>query len=677
MWGRGKSEAPAIRRRTSAPAAGSTGPWRTRANGRTLRLPMSDAIGHECGLMLLRLKHPPSYYRDRYGDVGWGMRKLVVMMEKLRNRGQDGAGVATIKFDVPAGEKFLLRVRSDKRSAIERIAAILTADIDRRKPGRLAAMDDRRLRNRCEFLGDVYLGHLRYGTHGGGGVAVCHPLTRKSIVSSRNLAMAGNFNMTNSPELFRQLVEYGLHPIGESDTAVVLERIGYELDREHERLASTMGPESFRGLRDRALAAAVSEDLDLVRVLQKASEGWDGGYAFAGLLGNGDAFVCRDPNGIRPAFWLETDEVVVMASERGPIANLFDASPADVVEVPAGHLLEIKRDGRVRCEAFTEPRELRRCTFERVYFSRGNDPDIYAERKRLGRSLAPRVLEAIGHDVDHAVFSFIPNTAESAYIGLVEEVERLHRSRQADELWRRIESGSVSRDDVMSLATGRVRAEKVAHKDQKMRTFITHDAARRDLVMHVYDITRGIVQADDALVVVDDSIVRGTTLRESIITILSRLNPARIIICSSCPPIMYPDCYGIDMSQLGRFIAFEAAVALLEERGEEELLEEVEARCLEQAALPPERMVNHVRAIYDRFTLPELEAKISELVRPRHIAWDGPIDVLYQSVDDLRRAMPEHAGYWYFTGDFPTPGGYRVLNRSYLNWRQRVDARAY
>jgi amidophosphoribosyltransferase len=638
---------------------------------------MSDAIGHECGLMLIRLKHPPSYYRDHYGDPGWGIRKLVVLMEKLRNRGQDGAGVATIKFDMPPGEKFLLRVRSDKKTAIERIATVLARDIDRRKPGKLAAMDDAALRARCEFLGDVYLGHLRYGTNTGDGLAACHPLTRKNTVASRNLAMAGNFNMTNSPELFRQLVEYGLHPTGESDTAVVLERIGYELDREHDRLASTMGPESFRGLRDRPLAEAVSDDLDLVRVLNKASEGWDGGYAFAGLLGNGDAFVCRDPNGIRPAFWLETDEVVVMASERGPIVNLFNVDPPEVAEVPAGHLLEIKRDGRIRCEAFTEPGELKRCTFERVYFSRGNDPDIYAERKRLGRSLAPRVLERIDHDVEHAVFSFIPNTAESAYIGLVEEVERQHRSRQAEELWSRIEAGSVSRDDVMSLATGRVRAEKVAHKDQKMRTFITHDAARRDLVMHVYDITRGIVQPEDALVVVDDSIVRGTTLRESIITILSRLNPARIIICSSCPPIMYPDCYGIDMSQLGRFIAFEAAVTLLEERGEEELLDEIEAKCIEQAGLPPHRMVNHVGLLYDRFTLEELEGKISQLVRPKHIAWDGPIDVLYQSVEDLRKAMPEHAGDWYFTGEFPTPGGYRVLNRSYLNWRQRVDARAY
>ncbi|MEM6533518.1 MAG: amidophosphoribosyltransferase [Myxococcota bacterium] len=638
---------------------------------------MSDEIGHECGLMLLRLKKPPTYYRDRYNDPGWGIRRLIVMMEKLRNRGQDGAGVATVKFDTPPGEKFLLRVRSDKRTAIERLASVMSRDLAPRKLSRLANANDSALRERCEFLGDVYLGHLRYGTHSGSGVAVCHPLTRKNIVASRNLAMAGNFNMTNSPGLFRQLVAYGLHPTGESDTAVVLERIAYELDREHDRHTIALGPDSSRGLTDKALVTATSRELDLVRIISKASDGWDGGYAFAGLLGNGDAFVVRDPNGIRPAFWHENDDVVVMASERSPIANLFNADLSDVAEVPAGHVLEIKRDGRVRCEPFTEAGEIKRCTFERVYFSRGNDPDIYAERKRLGKNLAPRVLDTIDHDPQRAVFSFIPNTAESAYLGLVEEVERLHRLSEAKKLWGRIQAGDVNEADVLGLANGRVRAEKVAHKDQKMRTFITNDAARRDLVMHVYDITRGIVRQDDALVVVDDSIVRGTTLRESIITILSRLNPKRIIVCSSCPPIMYPDCYGIDMSQLGRFIAFEAAIGLLKDRGEEHVLDEVEARCREQQNQPDHKMVNHVRAIYDRFTLEELEAKIADLVRPADMEWSGPIDVIYQSVDGLHRAMPEHRGDWYFTGDYPTPGGYRVLNRSFLNWRERLDTRAY
>lgn len=641
---------------------------------------MSDFIGHECGVVMIRLRKPLGEYRASDGspDPGWGLRKLMVMMEKLRNRGQDGAGVAAVKYDMPPGEKFLVRVRSDKRTALERINRVVLKDVDKMvNRGHADEMDDVAMRTRCEFLGDVYLGHLRYGTHAGNDVSVCHPLTRKNTVASRNLALAGNFNMTNSGELFRQLVEYGLHPTGESDTFVVLERIGYELDREHDRLEAAMGPDSFQGLRGRHLADTVSEDLDLVRVIQRASDGWDGGYTFAGILGNGDSFVVRDPAGIRPAYHAITDDVVVMASERAPIANLFDIDPEDVPEVPPGHVLEVKRDGSIRCERFADPTPPRHCTFERIYFSRGNDPDIYAERKSLGRLLAPRVLDVIDQDVDHAVFSFVPNTAESAYIGLVEEVERRHRARLADDLWRKVEAGEVARDDVVGLATSRIRAEKVAHKDQKMRTFITNDAARRDLVMHVYDITRGVVQPEDALIVVDDSIVRGTTLRESIITILSKLDPSRIVICSSAPPIMYPDCYGIDMSQLGRFIAFEAAVALLEDRDELELLDEIEARCLEQAALPPERMTNHVKALYDRFTLQELEGKIAELVRPRHIAWNGPIDVIYQSVDGLRSAMPGHTGDWYFTGDYPTPGGVRVVNRSFLNWRRKVDARAY
>ncbi|MFK7959349.1 MAG: amidophosphoribosyltransferase [Phycisphaerales bacterium] len=638
---------------------------------------MSDFIGHECGLMLLRLRRTPAEYQELYGDPGWGVRKLLVLMEKLRNRGQDGAGVGVVKFDMPPGDRFMLRVRSDKRSAIERIGRILQRDIEKLKPRELKNLDAAGFRRQCEFIGDVYIGHLRYGTHSGRGVSACHPLMRKNNVASRNLALAGNFNMTNSRELFEQLVEYGLHPVGDSDTAVILERIGYELDREHRQIASSMGPESFRGLENRELAGAVSDDIDLARVLRRASDGWDGGYAFAGLLGNGDAFVVRDPNGIRPAFHYMDDDVVVMASERAPLTNLFDAEPEQIEPLPPGHILEIKRSGAVRIVPFTEPGRLRQCTFERIYFSRGNDQDIYRERKSLGRLLAPRVLDALDNDVDHAVFSFVPNTAETSYLGLVEEVDRLHRARLGDELWRRIESGTASRDDVMALATGRTRAEKVAHKDQKMRTFITHDAARRDLVMHVYDITRGVVQTDDTLVVVDDSIVRGTTLRESIITILSRLNPKRIVVCSSAPPIMYPDCYGIDMSQLGRFIAFEAAIGLLEDRNELELLDEVEAKCLEQAALPPDRMVNHVGMIYDRFTLQELEGKIAQLVRPTNVTWDGPIEVMYQSVDDLRRAMPEHTGDWYFTGNFPTPGGYRVLNRSFLNWRRKVDVRAY
>lgn len=638
---------------------------------------MSDAIGHECGLALVRIRQPLSYYRERYDDSAWGLRQLYLLMEKQHNRGQDGAGLSVVKFDMPPGEKYLLRIRSDKHNALERLFDVVTRDLTPRRLRRSADADDLAIKQRYEFVGEVYLGHLRYGTHSGNRLANCHPLVRKNNTASRNLTLAGNFNMTNSAELFRQLVEYGLNPVGESDTQVILERLGYFLDREHEYLRAAMGPESFRGLEGRELAEQVSRDLNLTRVMKKAAQGWDGGYVFAGLVGNGDAFICRDPAGIRPGFFYVNDEVVAVASERAALSSVFDVA-ADLVEpVRPGHVLVVKRDGTIEHEPFTEPIELRQCTFERIYFSRGNDPDIYRERKSLGRSLAARVLKAIDHDVEHAVFSFIPNTAEAAYMGLIEEIHTLSRTRDIDELWQKIQTGRAERSDLDRLANGHVRAEKIAHKDQRLRTFITHDAARRNLVLHIYDITRGVVRADDALVVLDDSIVRGTTLRESIITILSRLNPRRIIVASSAPPVMYPDCYGIDMSQLGRFIAFEAAVALIRERGEDALLDEVEERCLAQDGLPPAKLVNHVGAIYERFTLDELSGMVARLVRPPDIDWDGEIDVIYQTVEGVHRAMPAHTGDWYFTGRYPTPGGYRVLSTSYLNWCRHVEARAY
>ncbi|UCD76057.1 MAG: hypothetical protein JSV91_03865 [Phycisphaerales bacterium] len=640
---------------------------------------MSDQIGHECGLALIRLRQPLTYFRDRYGDAAWGLRRLFLLMQKQHNRGQDGAGISLVKFDMPPGEPYLKRIRSDRHNAIERLFDVVMKDVNalQRRNRQAVNLSDQQFKQCCEFLGELLLGHLRYGTHSGNALANCHPLVRKNNVSSRNLAIAGNFNMTNATELFNQLVEYGLNPVGESDTQVILERIGYFLDQEHIHLATSMGPGSFRGLEGRALAKAISEELSIPRILSKASEGWDGGYVFAALLGNGDAFVCRDPAGIRPGFFYIDEEVVAVASERAALANVFDVEPDAVEPIGPGHVLAVKHNGRVEHEQFTEPLELRQCTFERIYFSRGNDPAIYHERKSLGRNLAPRLLKVLDHDIDHAVFSFIPNTAESAYLGLLEETERLMRQRNADNLARRIEAGEAVPADVEGLLNCHLRAEKIAHKDQRLRTFITHDEARRDLVTHIYDITRGVVKPEDTLVVLDDSIVRGTTLRESIITILSRLNPRRILVLSSSPPIMYPDCYGIDMSQLGRFIAFEAAVALLKDRGEQWVLEEVEQRCLEQAGLPPERMTNHVAAIYDRFTLEDIQAKVAELVRPKNIAWAGEVKILYQTVEGLRQAMPEHTGDWYFTGRYPTPGGYHVVNTSYLNWRTNSDVRAY
>jgi amidophosphoribosyltransferase len=639
---------------------------------------MSDFLRHECGLALVRLRQPLSWYRDRHGDAAWGLRRLYLLMEKQHNRGQDGAGLAVVKFDMPPGGAFLLRTRSGRHNALERVFDVVTESLNRLNGHGLSVGTDLDLKRRAEFLGEVYLGHLRYGTYAGNELSNSHPYIRRNSTASRSLAIAGNFNLTNSREIFNQLAEYGLNLVGDSDTQVILERIAYEIDREHDHLRATMGPESFRQLVGKDLAHEVSRELNLTRILQKASAGWDGGYVFGGLVGNGDAFVCRDPNGIRPCFVYVDDEVVAAASERAALCNVFDVEPDRVESLEPGSILSIKRNGEVRRELFTAALELRQCTFERIYFSRGNDRDIYAERKSLGRHLAPRVLELIDHDLEHTVFSFIPNTAESAFVGLIEEIERLARENAVLELARCVQRGGDLNAALARLAGQRVRVEKIAHKDQRLRTFITHDAARRDLVTHIYDVTRGVVAPGDTLVVLDDSIVRGTTLRESIITMLSRLNPRRIIIVSSAPPIMYPDCYGIDMSQLGRFIAFNAAVSLLRESSEAGLLGEVENLCLAQADKPAEKMVNHVARLYEPFTLDELSRRVAQLVRPSDVPWQGSVDVLYQRVEDLQQSMPEHTGDWYFTGRYPTPGGYKVLNASYLNWRaQREHQRAY
>lgn len=639
---------------------------------------MSDAIHHECGLAVLRLRQPLSYYAERYGDPAWGLRRLYLLMEKQRNRGQDGAGIAVVKFDMPEGDPYLVRARSAGRNPIDSVFRVAMKGLANvRRKVEQGKFSDIKAKRRMEHLGELYLGHLRYGTHAGHSKSNCHPYVRRNNVPSRNLAIAGNFNMTNSRELFEKLVEFGLHPVGDSDTQVILEKIGYSLDGEHDHLRATMGPGSLRSLDGSELAEAISEDIDLGRVLRKAARHWDGGYVFGGLVGNGDAFICRDPAGIRPAFYYVDDEVLAVASERAALVTVFDVKPEDVKAVTPGHVLTIKRSGAIAEESFVDPLPLRQCTFERIYFSRGNDRDIYRERKELGKQLAPRVYEALGRDLEHAVFSFIPNTAESAYMGLIEELERITREEAAEKLWKKIQDGSIQRADLKKLLNGHPRIEKAAHKDQKLRTFITRDDGRGDIVSHVYDITPEVVQPEDTLVVLDDSIVRGTTLRDSIVTMLSRLNPKRIIIVSSAPPIMYPDCYGIDMSQLGRFIAFEAAIALLRERGQESIIEEVEQRCHEQKDLPPEQMKNHVAKLYEPFTLDEISQKVASLIRSRHLQWPGTLELIYQSVEGLHAAMPEHSGDWYFTGDYPTPGGFRVLNTAYLNWRRNDDSRAY
>ena len=633
---------------------------------------MSDRLTHECGLAFVRLRKPLHYYQEQYGDAAWGLRKTYLLMQKQYNRGQDGAGLAVVKFDMPAGDPFLLRVRSDKHNAIERIFDAITQDTEKLSEA-ITVETELDAKRSCRFLGEAYLGHLRYGTHSGNSMAMCHPFIRKCNIASRNIALAGNFNMTNSGELFKQLIAYGLDPVGDNDTQVILEKISHFLNDEHERLIK-----KHHALEGRELATTVSEELDLGRMLKKAAQYWDGGYVFASLVGNGDTFICRDPAGIRPAFMYVNDEVVACASERGALANVFNVEPDEIQQVQPGHIVLVKRNGTIEDVEFTKPLELRQCSFERIYFSRGNDPLIYKQRKRLGANLAPRILKVLGSDIDRAFFSYIPNTAETCFLGLLEAVGGALRTIEADIIWDKIQDGSVTREDLTKLNRTRVQAELIAHKDQRLRTFITHDAARRDLVSHIYDITRGLIAKDDTLVVVDDSIVRGTTLRESIITSLSQLNPKRIVIVSSAPPIMYPDCYGIDMSQIGKFIAFEAAIELTKDAGNQELLDEIATKCKEQEQLPTSKMQNAVKTLYDQFSLKEISCKIAELVLPQNLAWKGQLDVIYQDVHGLRAAMPDYTGDWYFTGDYPTPGGNAVVNRAYLNWHGGDDAtRAY
>ena len=633
---------------------------------------MSDRLTHECGLAFVRLRKPLHYYQDVYGDAAWGLRKTYLLMQKQYNRGQDGAGLGVLKFDMPAGHQFLLRIRSDKHNAIERIFDAITEDTERLSEA-ITSETEMDAKRSCRFLGEAYLGHLRYGTHSGNSIAMCHPFIRKSNIASRNIALAGNFNMTNSSELFDKLVDYGLDPVGDNDTQVILEKISHFLNDEHERLIK-----KHKDLEGRELAQMVSKELDVGRLLKKAAQYWDGGYVFASLIGNGDAFICRDPAGIRPAFMYISDEVVACASERGALANVFNVDPNEIQQIKPGHVVIVKRDGSIEETEFTKPLALRQCSFERIYFSRGNDPLIYQQRKRLGANLAPRIMKVLGDDINRTFFSYIPNTAETCFLGLLEAVGGALRCIEADAIWDKIQDGSVTREDLSKLNHTRVKAELIAHKDQRLRTFITHDAARRDLVTHIYDITRGLIERDDTLVVVDDSIVRGTTLRESIITSLSQLYPKRIVIVSSAPPIMYPDCYGIDMSQIGKFIAFEAAITLTKEAGNDTLLDEIANKCKEQEKLPTTQMQNQVRALYEQFSLKEISCKIAELVRPTHLDWNGQLDVVYQDVNGLRAAMPDYTGDWYFTGDYPTPGGNAVVNRAYLNWHSGDDSkRAY
>ena len=633
---------------------------------------MSDAIKHECGIALLRLKKPLQFYLDKYGTAFYGVNKMHLLMEKQHNRGQDGAGIANIKFDMEPGQRYISRTRSIAKSPIQDIFDQINGrfqQIQNENPENLKNIDY--LKKHVGFTGELFLGHLRYGTFGRNSIESCHPFLRQNNWITRNLVIAGNFNLTNVDELFDVLVNVGQHPKEKSDTVTVLEKIGHFLDAENDELFQQYKKLGFDNLE---VYNRISENLNLVKILQKASEDWDGGYAMAGLLGHGDAFVLRDPSGIRPAYWYEDDEICIVASERPVIQTAFNLKVENIKELKPGYALIIKKNGTVTEELINKPLSPKKCSFERIYFSRGSDSSIYNERKALGRLIVDKVLKAIDYDFDNSVFSFIPNTAEVSFYGLIKGLEEFLNEEKIKQI---IALGDKpSAEDVSKIIKQRARIEKIAIKDAKLRTFITQDDSRDDLVAHVYDITYGSVRPlKDNLIIIDDSIVRGTTLKQSILRILDRLEPKKIVVVSSAPQIRYPDCYGIDMAKMGDFIAFEAAIQLLVDTKRENIIQDVYKQCLSQVALPKEQVRNYVKEIYAPFTDEEISVKIAQLLTP--ISMKSKVEIIYQSVENLHIACPDNLGDWYFTGDYPTPGGNKVVNKAFINWMEKRNERAY
>ncbi len=633
---------------------------------------MSEQIKHECGIAFIRLLKPLSYYQQKYGTALYGLNKLYLLMEKQHNRGQDGAGIATIKLDMKPGSRYISRYRSMAQNAVSDIFGYVQNKFVSIQEDTPELMQDAEyLKQNISFIGEVLLGHLRYGTSGKNSIESCHPFLRQNNWMTRNLVIAGNFNMTNLDELLEQLYELGQHPKEKADTVTVLEKIGHFLDDENQVLFDHYKKE---GLSNVEITQLISEKLNLAKILKRSAKDWDGGYTISGIVGNGDAFVMRDPAGIRPAFYYMDDEVVVAASERPAIQTAFNVQINNVKEIKPGHALIIKKDGTVTEELFRDPLEKKSCSFERIYFSRGSDADIYKERKMLGELLCPQVLKTINHDLKNTVFSFIPNTAEVSFYGMVDGLHKYIRDVQKETLLQRKDIlDDVALDELLSM---RPRVEKLAIKDVKLRTFITQDADRGEMVAHVYDTTYGVIKNHtDTLVAVDDSIVRGTTLRQSIIKIIDRLHPKKIIIVSSAPQIRYPDCYGIDMSKMGEFVAFDAAIQLLKERGLAHIIEEVYEKCKLSLTLPKTEMINHVKEIYRPFTPQEISEKIAQIITPQGTI--AEVEVIYQTLENLHQACPDHTGDWYFSGDYPTPGGNKVVNKAYMNWKEGNNQRAY
>jgi amidophosphoribosyltransferase len=637
---------------------------------------MSDPIGHECGLAFVRLKKPWAYYYEKYGSSLWAFQKLFLLMEKQHNRGQDGAGIGCCKLNMPIGQPYLFRARNSKRESLSRVIQQQQQAFDKMiRRGVIDPHDPASVKEKFEFAGEIMLGHLRYGTSGGFGTGSCHPHLRRSNWPTKTLMVLGNFNMTNAADLNHHLINRGQHPVFGIDTQTVLEEIGYHLDEQHDEVYRR---ERDNGTEGKKIPAVISRELDVGGIIRQCGSIWDGGYAIAGVVGNGDGFVLRDPNGIRPCHYYENDELIAFASERVPLMTVFDADTDEISELEPGHVAVIKSAGDISFECFAKANKITPCSFERIYFSRGNDPDIYQERKALGANLVPQILDLIDHNLDNTVFSFIPNTAEIAFQGTMLGL-RLHRRQQVrDELVKSLEEGTLDEKQIDSLILRNwPRGEKIAHKDIKLRTFISQENGRAQLVSHIYDVTYDVVKPGDSLVAVDDSIVRGTTLRRSILKILARTKPKQIIVASTAPQIRYPDCYGIDMSELGKFIAFQAATSLLQNRGMQSVVVDTYHACLDELKKPVEKMGNCVKSIYEPFTAEEISDEIARLVSPSDISWKGEVKIIYQSIDNLHTAVPDHQGDWYFTGDYPTPGGYKVVNQAFVQFYEKRDGRPY
>ncbi len=633
---------------------------------------MSEMIKHECGIGLLRLRKPLEYYQEKYGTWMYGLQKLYLLMEKQHNRGQDGAGIANLKLDLTPGHKYLFKQRSNDPNPLKRVFDKIYRGFEEHQIYHPELMNDTRwVKENLPFAGELFIGHLRYGTYGNYDISFVHPVTRENNWKSRNLVLAGNFNLTNVDELFDILVDLGQTPKNYSDTVTILENVGHYLDEENQELFRNY---KKKGLQNMEISPLIEENLDVAKVLFRASKKWDGGYVIAGMIGHGDGFVFRDPWGIRPGFYYYDDEIAVVASERPVIQTVMNVPANSIHEIPPGFAFIVRKSGEIKMETVREPQERKSCSFERIYFSRGSDRDIYAERKKLGELLTPAILDAVDYDVENTVFSFIPNTAETAFLGMTAGVENYLNQIKTEKILAL--GNKLTKEELNKLMGLKPRVEKVAVKDVKLRTFIAEDKGRDDLVGHVYDITWDSVrEGSDNLVIIDDSIVRGTTLKYSIIRILDRLNPKRIFVVSSSPQIRYPDCYGIDMAKLGDFIAFRAAIELLKETGQESIINEVYQKAKEQENLPKEDAINCVRDIYAPFSADEISDKIASMLKTPEIK--AEIKVVYQSIENLHTAIPDHPGDWYFTGNYPTPGGNKVVITSFINFMEGRDQRAY